>query len=156
MKCILQDLFGIIDEKKEKEEFYYALSSGDWGIDYYLSRITSFTPNEKTIISSNRNQKIVENKNIKYEEVEISGLLLYEYISHTEEYKITRLTSIDEAINIIYSENGLLNMFCGDIVVIENGHRKKYYVKDEFGGVLQWDDIDRIKKNGIKFFVEWN
>ena len=155
MKYTLQELFGVIDERKEKEEFYYALSSGGWGTDYYLSRITRFTPDEKIIISSSRNQKEPDNIDMKQQEVEIDGFLLYEYIPHTEEYQITRLSSLNEATNIICSEKGLLNMFSGDMIVIENGKRKKFYVKDTSGRLLTWDDIDRIKKHGIEFFIEW-
>ena len=154
MKCTLQELFEIIDERKEKEEFYYALSSGGWGVDYYLSRITSFTPDEKIIISSSRNQKELDHIDMKQQEVEIDGFLLYEYISHTEEYQITRLPGLNEATNIICSEKGLLNMFTGDMIVIENGKRKKFYVKDVSGRLLSRDDIDR-KRHGIKFLIEW-
>lgn len=155
MKYTLQELFEIIDERKEKEEFYYTLSNGGWGAEYYLSRITSFTPDEKIIVSSNRNQKEINNIDIKHQEVEIDGILLYEYISHTEEYQITRLSDFSEITNVIYSERGLLNIFCGDIIVIENGKRKKFYVKDASGKLLTWDDIDRIKKHGIAFIIEW-
>ena len=154
MKYTLQELFEVIDERKEKEEFYYALSSGGWGANYYLNRITSFTPDEKIIISSNRNQKELDHMVMKQQEVEIDGFLLYEYISHTEEYQITRLLSLNEATNIICSEKGLLNMFTGDMIVIENGKRKKFYVKDASGRLLSRDDIDR-KRHGIKFLIEW-
>ena len=155
MKYTLQEIFEIIDERKEKEEFYYVLSSGGWGADYYLSRITSFTPSEKIIVRSNRNQKEIDCIDIKHQEVEIDGILLYEYISHTEEYQITRFPSLDEVINIIYSEKGLLDMFIGDMIVIEHGKRKKFYVKDTSGRLLTWDDIERIRKHAVEFFIEW-
>ena len=104
MKYTLQEIFAIIDERKEKEEFYYSLSSGGWGVDYYLSRITSFTPDEKIIVRSNRNQKEIDYIDIAHQEIGVEGFLLYEYISHTEEYQITCLPSLNEVTNIIYSE----------------------------------------------------
>ena len=155
MKYTLQEIFEIIDERKEKEEFYYALSSGDWGVDYYLSKLTSFTPDEKIIVRSNRNQKEIDYIDIAHQEIEVEGFLLYEYISHTEEYQITCLPSLNEVTKIIYSEKGLLDMFIGDMIVIENGKRKKFYVKDTSGRLLTWDDIDKIKKHRIELFIEW-
>lgn len=155
MKYTLKEIFEIIDERKEKEEFYYVLSSGGWGTGYYLSRITSFTPDEKIIVRSNRNQKEIDYIDIAHQEIEVEGFLLYEYISHTEEYQITCLPSLNEVTNIIYSEKGLLDMFIGDMIVIENGKRKKFYVKDASGRLLTWNDIDRIEKHGIEFFIEW-
>ena len=155
MKYTLQEIFAIIDERKEKEEFYYSLSSGGWGVDYYLSRITSFTPDEKIIVRSNRNQKEIDYIDIAHQEIGVEGFLLYEYISHTEEYQITCLPSLNEVTNIIYSEKGLLDMFIGDMIVIENGKRKKFYVKDTSGRLLTWDDIDKIKKHRIELFIEW-
>lgn len=155
MKYTLQKLFEVVDERKEEREFYYSLSSGGWGADYYLNRITSYNPNKKIIVSSDRNKEAIKNENIKYQEVEVDGLLLYEYISHTEEYIITRFTSIEEITDIICSEKGLLNMFSGDIIVIEDGRRKKYYVKDIDGDILNWSDIDRIKKQNIDIYIEW-
>ena len=155
MKYTLQELFEVIEERKEKEEFYYALSSGGWGADYYLRRITSYTPGEKIIVGSNRNQTEINHIDMKHQEVEIDGFLLYEYISHTEEFQITRLPDLDEATNIIYSEKGLLNTYSGDMILIENGKRRKFYVKDTCGGLLTWDDIERIRKHAIEFFIEW-
>lgn len=155
MKYTLQQLFEVIDEKKEKEEFYCDLSSGGWGTDYYLDKITSFTPNEKTIISSERNKRKLEDKSIMFQQVEVDGLLLFEYISHTEEYTISRLESIDEATEVIYSESGVMNMFSGDIILIEDGKRKRFYVKDASGTILKWSDMESIKQRGDKIFVEW-
>ena len=50
---------------------------------------------------------------------------------------------------------GLSDMFTGDIVVIENGKRKKYKVKDTNGNILHWEDIDKINKQKIKMFIDW-
>ena len=73
MKYSLQEIFEIIDERKEKGEFYYALSSGGWGAEYYLSRITSFIPDDKIIVNSDRNKKEIDHIDIKHQEVEIDG-----------------------------------------------------------------------------------
>lgn len=156
MKYTLQQLFEVIDEKKEKEEFYYNLSNGGWGADYYLDRITRFAPNDKIIISSERNKRRFEDKNIAFQQVKVDGLLLFEYTSHTEEYTISRLDSFDEATAAICGENGVLNMFSGDIIVIEDGRRKRFYVKDASGALLKWNDIESVHRRGEKIFVEWH
>ena len=81
--------------------------------------------------------------------------MFYEYIGHNEDYKITRLRSLDETVKIMLSTTGLSAMFTGDIVVIEKGKRRRYYVKDVDGNILHWEDIDKRKKQGIEMFIEW-
>ncbi len=56
---------------------------------------------------------------------------------------------------IMLGECGLLDMFTTDIIAIENGKKKSYCVRDMDGNIVHWEDIDRIKKQRSKIFVEW-
>jgi hypothetical protein len=155
MKYSLHKIFELIDEEKTENDFYYNLSRGGYGLDYYFNLITSYTPKEKIIINADCNKKKMDTSHIISEELDIDDILFYEYIGHNENYSISRLGSLDEAIKIMLGKLGLSDMFTGDIVVIENGKRKKYKVKDTNGNILHWEDIDKINKQKIKMFIDW-
>lgn len=154
MKCSLQKIFELIDEKKMEEDFYYDLS-GEFGTDYYFNLLTSYDPKGKVLLNADCRKKKICNVDIRFEEIDIDGILLYQYFSHDEDYKIMRVENFDKVMDVMYGDCGLLNTFIGDIVVIENGIKKRYYVKDADGNILNWEDIDRIKKQGIEMIIEW-
>ena len=155
MKYSLQKIFELIDAEKTETDYYYDISRGGDGVDYYLDLITGYSPEENVIISADCHEKRINNANIRFEEVDVDGILLYEYVGHCEDFKITRLESLNEAVNIMLGECGLLDMFTIDIIVIENGKKKSYCVRDMDGNIVHWEDIDRIKKQRSKIFVEW-
>ena len=154
MKYSLQKIFEVIDEKKTEDDYYYDLS-GEFGVDYYFNLLTNYDPQGKVLLCADCHKKQSNNSDIRFEEIDVDGILLYQYFSHEEDYKIMRLKCFDEVLDIMYSEYGLLNIFIGDIVVIENGIKKRYHVKDADGNILYWGDIERIKKQGIEMIIEW-
>lgn len=157
MKYTLKQLFEVIDEVKTENEFFYSLAEGDLGTDYYLDLITDFDPEKKVVITADGNSKKISNPDIEEQLIEVNGVLVYEFISHNEDFKITRVKNIDEAIEIMLSPSGLYNMFSGDILIIENGKRKMYVVKDKYGNIVTCDNIDNLCKNNPDnhISIEW-
>ena len=47
-------------------------------------------------------------------------------------------------------------MFSGDIILIEDGRRKKLYVKDAGGQLFHWSDIEKMRNQGNNILFEWH
>lgn len=166
MKYSLKELFEVIDEKKSEFEFYEE-DTGEFGVDYYLDLITYFEPDNKYDIVNGRYLNIIKahyrfeklknlNKNLK--QIDVSGILVYEYIPHVEDFRIFRVKDIKEAEEFMCSNLGLLGIYTGDIVILENGKRKKFFIKDFKGNILTWCDGSMLqdKETGeLLFTIEW-
>ena len=142
----LQHLFQLIDQPKNPHEFYSEYS-GDFGIDYYINRITRFTPKESRIICGFGDEiplygLNIEEKTILIEENEV---ILFLYISHNEDFIIERQKSISDVLEFMYSANGIQNEFWGDIGIIYKNQRKKCYVQTQTGNFVTKDDITAKK-----------
>ena len=167
MKYSLKRLFEIIDEKKSKFEFYEA-NTGGFGIDYYIDLITYFEPTNDYNIVNGRHLNIIQAyygveklKNLdKYlKQIDVNGILIYVYIPHVEEFEIFRVKNIKEAEKFMCSELGLLDVYyTGDIVILENGKRKKFFIKDFKGTILTWHDRHMLQDEDtgeVLFTIEW-
>lgn len=155
MKYSIQKILELIDAEKNKDDYYFYLSKGGYGVDYYVNLITDYHPNESVIIRADCHKPKIYNKNIKFQEIDIDNILIYEYIGHNEDYTITQLDSLEKAIHILLGNCGLLNIFTGDIIVLEDGKRKNYYVRDTNGKILHWEDIEQIKKLELALYIDW-
>ena len=168
MKYSLKELFEVIDEKKTELEFYYD-DTGELGLDYYIDLITYFEPNnEKRIIEgfakSNKYEKI-KNLDKDLKQIDVSGLLVYSCISHLEDFYIERAKDIKEVEDYMYGGAGISNGFTGDIIVLENGKRKKFFIKDFEGNILKdgcyinnlWSEDREDHEDDEKplFIIEW-
>lgn len=172
MKYSLKQLFEVIDEKKSKFEFY-AEDTGGWGVEHYIDLITYFEPDNECkrgnthyidIIKAYGDCEKVKNLDKNSKQIDVSGILVYDSIPHTGDFEIFRLKDIKEVEEFMCSGVGLTNMFTGDIVILENGKRKKYFIKDLKGNILTYyfplADIgkDRLqdKETGeFLFTIEW-
>ena len=147
----LQQLFQLIDQPKSPHEFYSEYS-GDFGIDYYINRITRFTPEENRIICGFGDEIPLYGLNIEKKTIAIedSDMLLFLYISHNEDFFIERQKSIDDVLEFLYSTNGIQNEFWGDIGIIYKNHRIKCYVRTKTGHYMTKDDFDTIEYKDFK------
>jgi len=129
------------------------LAGGEFGLDYYLDLITDFDPSKKVIVRADGNKNKLNSANIGKQEIDVDGILVYEYTCHNEDFIVTRVSNINEVMDIMFGSCGLKNMFSGDILIIENGKRKKYRVKDEYGNIVTCENIDKIRNS--KLDIEW-
>lgn len=157
MKYTIRQFFEVIDEVKDKNEFFYELDGGGEGADYFVELITNFEPKEKEIIRSDCHQKYLNDLSLAEQEISVGGLLIFERMAHEEDYRILRLNTIDEVKKIIFGQAGITNMFTADIIVIENGKRKKYSIKDKKGNVMNCEDFYKkdYKNLDDEYFLEW-
>lgn len=158
MTYSITQLFEWIDQPKNQYEFYYG-RSGDFGTDYYLSRITGFRPDEIRILwgYDDENPVVGLDKSRKVICVDDNEILLFLYNSHNEDFMIERMVSIEATLEFMYSKAGLQNEFWGDISIIQGGKRQKYCVKDSAGKTITWNDIveDGISQKKAMFQIEW-
>ena len=133
----LQHLFQLIDQPKHPHEFY-SESSGEFGIDYYISRMTQFTPTESRIICGFGDEIPLYGLNIEEQTIltEDSEVLLFLSISHNEDFIIERQKSMDDVLEFMYSANGIQNEFWDDIGVIYKNQRKQCYVQTQTGNFV--------------------
>lgn len=157
MKYTIRKLFEVIDEVKDENEFFYELDSGDEGADYFIKLITNFSPREKEIIKSECHEQCLSNLSLGEQEVDVDGFLVFERMAHEEDYRILRVNSIYEVEKIIFGKAGITNMFTADIVVLENGKRKKYSIKDKKGNIINFEDFYRkdYKDLDDEYFLQW-
>lgn len=142
----LQHLFQLIDQPKNLHEFY-SESSGDFGIDYYINRITRFTPAESRILCGFGDEIPLHGLNTEEQTIlmEDSEVLLFLYISHNEDFILERQKSMDDVLEFMYSVNGIQNEFWGDIGVIYQNQRKQCYVQTQTGNFVTKEDITAKK-----------
>lgn len=157
MKYTIRQLFEVIDEVKDEKEFFYELDGGNEGADYFIELITSFLPKEKEIIRSDCHEQYLNDLKLGEQELDVDGILILERMAHEEDYRILRVNTIGEVEKIIFGKAGITNMFTADIIVIENGKRKKYSIKDEKGNVMNCQDFYRkdYKNLDDEYFIEW-
>ncbi|MHC1748031.1 MAG: hypothetical protein AB9856_06520 [Cellulosilyticaceae bacterium] len=157
MKYAIRKLFEVIDEVKDENEFFYELDGGDEGADYFIGLITNYSPTEKEIIKSDCHEQCLSNLSLEEQEVDVDGFLVFERMAHETDYRILRVNSIDEVEKIIFEKPGITNMFTADIVVLENGKRKKYYIRDKQGNILNFEDFYRkdYKDLDDEYFIQW-
>lgn len=119
MTYSITQLFEWIDQPKNQYEFYYG-RSGDFGTDYYLSRITGFRPDEIRILwgYDDENPVVGLDKVRKAICVDDNEILLFLYNSHNKDFMIERMVSIEATLEFMYSKAGLQNEFWGDISII--------------------------------------
>lgn len=154
MEYTVKELFEIIDEVKNKDDYYYNIIKGGLGAEYYINLITEFNPDKNIIIRADRhNKSFTQIKDIKNKKINVDGILLYQYISHNEDFEIFRINDFDSLLEIMSGDDGLFDMFVGDMIIIENGKRRKFYVKDRDGAVLRWNEVDGKSKDDI--VIEW-
>lgn len=138
----ITELFQLIDQKKDRNEFYYG-NGGPFGIDYYIDRLTGFQPDDTKILWGYCEEAPIkgldtDKKSIFVKETEI---LVFTYIGHTEDFEITRMEDLHMAIQYLYGPLGLSNPFNSDISLISGGQRLKYYVKDTGGHIMTQEEI---------------
>lgn len=157
MKYSIRQLFEVIDEVKDEKEFFYEFDGGDEGADYFIELITNFSPKEKEIIKSESYEHHLNDLSLEEQEVDVDGLLIFERMAHEEDYRIFRVNSIEEVEKIIFGKSGITNMFTADIIVIENGKRKKYSIKDKKGNVMNCEEFYRkdYKNLDDEYLIEW-
>lgn len=153
MKYTIRQLFEVIDEVKDKNEFFYDPYLGDEGADYFIGLMTNFSPREKEIIRSDCHEEYLNDINLGEEVIDVDGLLVFERMAHEEDYNISRVESIGEVEQIILGVSGITNMFTSDIVVLENGKRKKYSIKDKYGKILNTESFCGELRD--EYFIEW-
>lgn len=138
----LEQLFQLIDQPKNPHEFY-SESSGDFGIDYYVNRITQFTPEENRIICGFGDEIPLHGLNTEKKTILIGDneVILFLYSSHNEDFIIERHKSIGDVLEFMYSPAGIQNEFWGDIGIIYKNQRKKCYVRTQAGNLVTKDDI---------------
>lgn len=142
MTYSITQLFDLIDQPKDKGEFYYGCS-GNFGTDYYLNRITGFRPDEIRILwgYDDENPVVGLDKARKVICVDDNEIILFLYNSHNEDFIVERMVNIEAALEFMYSKEGLKNEFWGDVSIIRGGKRQKYCVKDSAGKTITWKDI---------------
>lgn len=151
----MRKLFEIIAEGKNKKEFYSTSIDVYEDIEDYIDSITRYTPNDSILIEADCHNTILKDTipDLSAKKLNVDGLLLYYYILHDDDFAFMRIRDYDELLDFIY-EN-ISNRFIGDIIVIENGKRKKYFIKDSNGQVLNWCwDISKIVEKR-SFTLEW-
>lgn len=133
----LQHLFQLIDQPKHPHEFC-SESSGGFGIDYYINRITRFTPTENRIVCGFGDEIPLHGLNTEEQTILIkeSAVLLFLYISHNEDFILERQKSMDDVLEFMYGVNGIQNEFWGDIGVIYQNQRKQCYVQTQTGNFV--------------------
>ncbi|ACD24040.1 hypothetical protein FDE76_07480 [Clostridium botulinum] len=156
MKYTIRQLFEVIDEVKDENEFFYELDGGNEGADYFIKLITNFSPKEKEIIRSECNEQYLNDLSLGEQKIWIGGFLIFERMAHEEDYRILRVNTMDEVEKIIFGKAGITNMFTADIIIIENGKRKKYSIKDKKGNVMNCEDFYRkdYKNLDDEYFLE--
>ncbi len=157
MKYSIRQLFEVIDEVKDEKEFFYESDGGDEGADYFIELITNFSPKGKEIIKSECHEHHLNDLSLEEQEVDVDGLLIFERMAHEEDYRVSRVNSIGEVEKTIFGKAGITNMFTADIIVIENGKRKKYSIKDKKGNVMNCEDFYRkdYKNLDEEYLLEW-
>lgn len=147
----IQELFKLIDQHKSPSEFYGKFSGG-FGINYYINRITRFSPKENRIICGFGEESPLSGLNIEEKSIliEESEAILFLYNLHNEDFMIDRQRSIDDILEFMYSTSGIQNEFWGDIGIIYRNQRKKCYVRTRSGNLVTKDDITEKKIADIK------
>ena len=153
MQYTLNELFKIIDEPKTPKDFFSPLAMGDLGTSYYLDLITSFTPDEKQIIEADGHKKRISNQELG-DYVINADILLYEFISHSEDFIINKMKDMNEVLETMLGPRGICNMFTGDMIIIRDGKRKKYRIKNRSGNIITCLDLpDNSSAEDIS--IEW-
>ncbi|WP_242967964.1 hypothetical protein [Tepidibacter mesophilus] len=97
MKYTIRQLFEVIDEVKDENEFFYKLDGGDEDVDGFIELITNFSPKEKEIIRSDCHEQHLNDLSLGEQRVVVDGLLIFERMAHEEDYRILRVNTIDES-----------------------------------------------------------
>ena len=154
----LENLFKNIDEVKDKEEFFYELARGGEGADYYIGLITDFEPENNNIILADCHKPKLYEWHLNKESICVDGFLVFQLWAHDEDFRVFRVDNINEVEKIILSGMGIYNMFINDIVVLENGIRKQYYINDKNGNRVGYQQFEQTKYTNLTFdyYIEWN
>ena len=155
MNYSVRELFEIIDQPRAVSDFYNVTADTGHGARFYLGLITAFEPNEKTILTADCHQLSLGASALADKMIDVSGLLLYRWIMHDDDFTVTRLENLAEAEDIMLSSCGVSNIFTGDIVVLENGVPRKYQVRGKYGTDLRWYDLEEHPEYFSDLKIEW-
>lgn len=130
-------LFEFISEKRSNIEYYQEECLLE--LEDYLQAVTSISESGNNVIVSDCNEEPIKETldEISKRTVDSSGLLLYYYVLHDDEFCFMRIKDYGELYAAMDSK--LRNCFIGDMVVFENGAKKRYCVKDEDGQIMYFN-----------------
>lgn len=154
MKCTILELFNLIVQSREEVDYYKDDCLLE--IDDYLQLITSISPKEKKVIISDCHAEPLKETIdvIANIEIEVEGLMLYYFVIHDDEFVFIRINDYEELHYIMSLK--LENSFIGDMVVFENGKKKKFCVKDERGIILNYSMMELENREKRKnLIIEW-
>lgn len=154
----LEELFQNIDECKEPKEFFYEFESGGEGAEYYIELITDFEPQNNPLILADCHKEPLNDQSLDKEGICVDGYLIFDLLAHDEDFKVFRVANIEEVEKFILSDVGIYNMFTRDIVVLENGIRKKYYINDKNGNRVGWQQFyeSNWTNRSYDHYIEWD
>lgn len=154
----LEKLFQKIDECKKKEEFFYEIESGGEGADYYIELISDFEPQKDTLILADCHKNPLDDRSLRKECICVDGYLIFDLLAHDEDFRVFRVANIEDVEKFILGEEGIYNMFTRDIVVLENGIRKKYYINDKNGNRVGWQHFYECNWTNLSYdhYIEWD
>ena len=66
---------------------------------------------------------------------------MYEFISHSEDFIINKMKDMNEVLETMLGPRGICNMFTGDMIIIRDGKRKKYRIKNRLGNIITCLDL---------------
>ena len=157
MRYTVKKLFEIISEEKDENEFFYESGFDNENAEYFIKLITNFSPTEKVLIKSDCHDKYLNDFNLVEQEISVDGVIIFHRMAHEEDYTVCIINSIDEAKEIILGFGGITSMFTADIVILENGVRKKYCIKDKKGEVIKSTDFEKKDFNNLddEYFLQW-
>lgn len=154
-------LFELIDQPKDKNEFYYDVSNGGLGIDCYTNDITGFKPEDTRILWGFGDEEPLAGLDIYKESICTYGdeILLFECNGHSGDFIVKRMKNMDEVLEFMYGDVGISNQFTGDICIICGNKRRKYYVRDSMGKIITYnnmhnDDMD-MRNIKLDFHIEF-
>lgn len=151
MRCTLEALFDSIAQKRNNIEYYQ--DECVLKLEDYLQAVTCVLEcGDKVIVSDCNEEPIKETiDEISQKTVEVSGLLLYYYVLHDDEFCFFRIKDNKELYAVMNSK--LRNCFIGDLVVFENGAKKRYCVRDEEGRIMHYHVGEHVGNKN--FVIEW-
>lgn len=152
---VLELLNRVVHYKKKEYDFYQ--ENLNWDLEDYLKTITSISPEEKYIISSDCHEeplsKTISMNRIADKVVNVDGIMIYSHILHDDDYDFEKIKDYNE----LYDTMKLLlnNGFYCSLIVFVDGEQKDYCVKDEDGQILHRDyDKDWLQKFE-QMRIEW-